>query len=239
MENGLLLAADIGHSEFSIGTRFALGALLIELFNPVQAVDHLKISLDIAENLDSRTLTHLSYGALAGAYLAQNRITLAQNCLDEVISDQTAMDTVGKRYCWVRQAEITLAQEDPEFTLEIIDRLIASIPGIKPDDVITYLWMLKGISLARLGEYCQAETFLLTSVDNAKNIGERFLLWRAHASLGRLYLTMDQPDAADNRFKTSKSIVKEIAATIPDDPTNENFIAGANSILVYNKENIF
>jgi tetratricopeptide (TPR) repeat protein len=232
LEKGLQLATEIEHSEFIVGNRFALGALSIELFDLDQAVDHLKESLDIAENLDSRTLTHISYGALAGVYLAQDSITLAQNCLDDVISDQTAMDTVGKRYCWVRRAEIAFAQEDPEFALDIINRLISTAPGIEPDDVITFLWMLKGKSLTRLGLYNQATTFLTAAIDNAQKKGEKFLLWRAHTSLGHLYKEMGLTDSANNEFSTASTFIDELAATIPEKTITKKFLAGSRKFLI-------
>lgn len=234
LQCGLHIATQIGHNEFELGLLFGLGLLFNELFDSDQALEHLKKSVAMAKDLDSRIHIHISYGLLAGAYLTQRNIALAQKCLDEVISKQTPMDTVGKRHCWLRRAEIALAQEKPELAMNIIDRLISSAPGIETGDVITYLWMLKGETFRRLGLFDKAFSFLQIAVTNAQKMEETFLLWRVHASLGQLYYAMNHPGAVEKEILTSRSIVNNIAATILDPVIKDKYIKGAYNILSYN-----
>jgi phage shock protein A len=35
------------------------------------------------------------------------------------------MDTMGKRYCWAKRAELALSQGEPDLALGIVERLIA------------------------------------------------------------------------------------------------------------------
>ena len=238
LQHGLQIALDIGHKEFELGQQFALGLLFIELLDPDQALKHLKISQAMAKDLGCLIHIHISGGLLAGAYFAQKNTTSAQRCLDQLISNQTPMDTLGKRLCWVRQAEIALAQQEPELALDIINQLISFAPGIEPGDVITYLWMLKGETFRRLGLFDEAISFLQDAIINAQRMEEMFLLWRAHANLGKFYLSLNHPDAAEQEFLTSRSIIKRIAASTMDPVIEKKFIKSANSTLSDYKDNI-
>jgi DNA-binding SARP family transcriptional activator/tetratricopeptide (TPR) repeat protein len=238
LQKGIRIASEIEHREFVVTNRFGMGELYNEMLTPEIALVQLKESLSLAKELHSQNLINDITGALAKAYILLKDYEEAQSCLDVVLSSKTPMDTLSIRYCWTRQGELALARGNPELALDILDRLIASAPGINPEDVITFLWMLKGKSLTRLGLYDQAASFLTAAIDNANKSGERTLLWRAHANLGRLYLTIDNPDAAERELLASKSIVEEITATIPDELIMEKFSSGAYDILSLKKENV-
>ena len=154
-----------------------------------------------------------------------------QTCLEKVLSPQTPMDTLGKRYCWVRRAELALAQGDPAMALEIVERLIATAPGIRSGDVITFLWLLKGEALAALGGKEEAHALLGVSLENARANEERFLLWRVHASLGRLYDAEDRQTEACEEYSAAGGLVEQLAASIDDEVLKDNFLQGAISAL--------
>jgi tetratricopeptide (TPR) repeat protein len=148
-----------------------------------------------------------------------------------VISSQAPMDTLGKRYCWVRRAELALAQGDPALALEIVERLIASAPGMSAGCVITFLWKLKGEAFGATGRADEAESLLRAALENAQSTKERFLLWRVHASLGRLYCTVGQPEAAEKEYSAARALIDEMAATIPDEALKDGFLQGAYTAL--------
>jgi tetratricopeptide (TPR) repeat protein len=141
------------------------------------------------------------------------------------------MDTLGKRYCWVRRAELALAQDDPALALEITERLIASAPGMSAGRVITYLWKLKGEALAVMGSTDEAESSLRAAIENAQATEERFLLWRVHASLAPLYRTMGHQEAAEKEFSRARALIEELAATVPDEALKSSFLKGAYKTL--------
>ena len=160
----------------------------------------------------------------------------AQACLESVISPQTPMDTLGRRYCWARWAELALLQGDPALALDVTERLIASAPGMLPGSVITFLWKLKAEALAanRCTENARLEnahSLLHAAIENAQANGERFLLWRVHASLGRLYRSMGKQEAAEKEFSAARTLVDEMADTVTDEMLKEKFRQGAYSIL--------
>jgi tetratricopeptide (TPR) repeat protein len=231
LHSGLRIAADIGHREYVVGNRFGLGMLYLELLAPDQARGQVEEALAIARELRSPAMIHNVSGVLAAAYLQLGDLESAQACLEMVISHQTPMDTTGKRYCWVRRAELALAQDDPALAFDITERLIASAPGMSPGRVITYLWKLKAEALAAMGRAEEACPLLRAAVENARATEERFLLWRVHGSLGRLYRDMGHREAAENELSAARGLIDELAATVPDEALRENFVQRAHNIL--------
>lgn len=231
MQSGLRIATEIGHREWLVGNRFALGVLYVELFEPEEARRQLEQALNLARGLRSQYWIHHVIGALAAAYYLLDDLASAQTLLETVISPQTSMDTMGKRYCWARRAELALFQGDPALALEIVDRLIASTPGTSPGGVITFLWKLKGETLAIMGHAEHAGSLLHAAIENARAQGEQFLLWRMHASLGRLYIAMNYQKEAHKEFSTARELIEALAATIPDGALKDNFLQGADKTL--------
>lgn len=231
LQSGLRIATEIGHREYVVGNRCALGNLYIELLAPELAKGQLEETLALAIELRSQIWIHQATGALAEVYLMLDDRKLAQTCLETVISPQTPMDTMGKRYCWARRSELALAQDDPALALDIADRLIASAPGMSPGRVITFLWMLKAEALAVLRRREDALSLLHTALENARATGERCLLWRVHARLRRLYRVMGHQEAAERQLSAARALIDEFAATIPDETLQYNFRQGAGSML--------
>jgi tetratricopeptide (TPR) repeat protein len=225
------MASEIGHRESEVSNRFTLGVLYGELLAPERALPQLREALTLARALRSRYWVHHVTGALAGAYRLLGDLTAAQNCLETVLSSETPMDTIGKRYCWARRAELALAQGDPALALAITDRLIASAAGLSRGRVITFLWKLKGEALAAMGYTKEACSLLRAAIENAREMEERFLLWRLHASLGRLCRAMGRQSEAEKEFSTARELVEELANTVPDRELRDNFLRRARDRL--------
>jgi len=231
IHRGLGIASEIGHREWMVGNRSALGVLYLELLMPEEAQRQLEQVLTLAEELRSQHWIHQATGALAAVYCLLNDLTQAQTCLETVISPQTPMDTMHKRYCWARRAELALSQGDPALALEIVERLITSAPGISPGYVITFLWKLKGEALSAMGHTEQAHSLLQAAIENAQATGERFLLWRIHASLGRLYCAMNRQLEAEEEFSTARQLIGVLADTVPYETVKANFLHRAHNML--------
>ncbi|MFQ5873720.1 MAG: hypothetical protein ACE5JL_07950, partial [Dehalococcoidia bacterium] len=231
IQTGLRIASEIGHREWEVANRFALGVLYTELLAPEQARRQLEGALTLARELRSQTLIHHVTGTLAGAYYLLDDLTGAQTCLETVLSLQTPMDTIGKRYCWARRAELALSQGDLALALAITDRLIASAPGMSPGRVITFLWKLKGEALAAMGRTEEACSLLRAAIENARAMEERFLLWRLHTSLGRLCRAMNRQSEAEEEFSTARQLIKELADTVPDGELRNSFLQRAHDRL--------
>jgi len=231
MKSGLRFATKIEHREWVVGTRFGLGILYVELFSPEQAQRHLDAALSLASELHSPMWTHFSCGALAAAHLMMGNHEAAKECLKSVISFDASMETLSRRYCWVRRVELALMQDDPTLALDITERLIASAPNLSPGHVITYLWKLKAEALATTGQLDDARTLLCAARKNAQDYGERFLLWRIHGSLGKLYRRMDCKQASEKELLQAQAIIDELSTTLQDQKLKQNFLAHASSTL--------
>ncbi len=231
IQSGLRIACEIGHREWEVGNRLALGVLYAELLAPERARRQLERALTLARELRSQYWIHHVTGALAGAYYLLDDLTKAQTCLETVLSAETPMDTMGKRYCWTRRAELALCQGEPALALDIVERLITSAPGMSPGSVITFLWKLKGEALTALGHTEEAHTLLQAAAENAQATGERFLLWRIHTSMGRLYRAMDRQSEAEEQLSTARKLVDELADTLPDEELRNSFLQRAHDSL--------
>jgi adenylate cyclase len=231
MQSGLRIASEIGHREYEVTNRCGLGILYAELLAGEQALRQLTKALTLAGGLRSQLWFHHIAGALAGAHLLLDDLAGAQTCLETVLSLQTPMDTMGNRYCWVRRAELALAQGDPALTLDIVERLAASAPGMAPGRVMTFLWKLRGEALAAMGHTEEACSLLRAAIENARATGERFLLWRLHASLGRLYRALGRQSAAEQESLTARALVEELAGTLPDGDLRDSFFRRAHDRL--------
>jgi tetratricopeptide (TPR) repeat protein len=231
IQRGLDIANQIRHREWIVGNRWALGRLYLELLAPEEARQHLEVTLMLAKELGSRVWLRSVTGTLAAAYCLLDDGRQAQMLLEPVLSAKTPMDTLSKRYCWARRAELALCQGDPAQALDIVERLIASAPGMSPGCMITFLWKLKAEALTALGDREEAHTLLLAAIENAHTTGERFLLWHLHASLGRLYSEMGRQPEAEEEFSTARELIQELADTVPDGALRYSFLRRAHDWL--------
>jgi tetratricopeptide (TPR) repeat protein len=231
MQNGLRIASEIEHREWQVGNRFALGVLYDELFAPEEAQQHLETALTLAKGLRSQYWIHHVIGALAESYYLLDDPERAQDCLETVISPETPMDTMGKRYCWARYAELLLSQGEPELALHTVERLIVSTPGMKSGSVITFLWWLKGEALATIGHVEKAIPLLHAAIQNAQELEERYLQWHVHASLGKLHHTMHHQTEAQIEISAARGLVDDLAATMFVEALKESFLKGAYDII--------
>jgi adenylate cyclase len=229
--SALSIASGIGHREWMAGTRSVLGALFVELFAPEEARSQLTQALALAERLQSRHWINHATGALAAACCLLNELEQAQTWLKTVLSPETAMDTVHRRTCWARRAELALMQGDPALALDIVERLIASAPGMSQGRVVTVLWKLRAEALTAVGQAEEASSLLQAAVRNARAAEERFLLWRLHASLGSLYCTMNRQSEGEQEFSTARQLAQELADTIPGQGLRDSFLQRAYGVL--------
>jgi tetratricopeptide (TPR) repeat protein len=223
IERGLDIATLIGHREWIVGSRCVLGFLHLELLAPEEARQHLEASLTLAEALRSRAWVHHAAGALAATYCLLDDRTQAQVLLDTVLSTETPMDSLAQRYCWARRAELALYHGDPALALDITDCLISSAPGMQSGRVITFLWKLKGEALAAMGQPDEACLLVRAAIENARATDERFLLWRLHATMGRLCHASGRHPEAEKEVSTAHELVEELADTIADGEVRDGF----------------
>jgi tetratricopeptide (TPR) repeat protein len=231
VHDSLSIATSIGHREWMAGSRSILGELHVGLFAAEEAQLQLRQALALAERLHSQHWIHHATGTLAAACCLRNDLVQAQAWLDTLLSPETPMDTIHKRTCWARRAELALLQGQASMALEIAERLIASAPGMSPGKVIPYLWQLKAEALAAMGQCEEADSLLQAAVQHAQLPGARSLLWRLHASLGHVHGAMGKAAEAEAHFSTARLLVEELADTIRVQALRDGFLRGAHRLL--------
>jgi adenylate cyclase len=231
VHSSLRIASAIGHREWMAGSRSILGALYVELFAPEEARSQLRQALALAEQMRSQHWIHHAAGALAAACCLLNDLEQAQTWLETVLSPQTGVDSIHKRTCWARRAELALLQGDPALALGIVERLIASAPGMSSGRIIPFLWKLRAEALAASGQTEEATHLLQSAVHAAEVAEERFLLWRLRAHLGRLHVAMNRQLEVEAELSTARQLVQELADTIPGQGLRDGFLQHAYAML--------
>jgi non-specific serine/threonine protein kinase len=107
--------------------------------------------------------------------------------------------------------------------------LIGSSTNLTADDLIAPLSQLRGQILFALDKLTEAEAALVAAKRSAQAEGERPLLWRVWANLGRVYQRQSRRNEAATAFRTAQQIVDEIAVTIDESPLREDFLKGASA----------
>ncbi len=96
---------------------------------------------------------------------------------------------------------------------------------------IPYLWKLRGEALAALQRTGEAETMLRAAQEAAHAQGLRPLLWRIHVTLGKLYQTLGRREAAEQAFSTARVLINDLAANLPDEQGQKQFLQQATALL--------
>jgi tetratricopeptide (TPR) repeat protein len=231
IESGLMVASEVSHREYEVGSRFAYAAFYMTLLSPWQALDHIKVAMKQAEELCSPTWINLTAGAMTAVYLMLGDNSEAEACLDRVKLVEKPMNTLGRRYCWVQLARLALSKDDPALALDIADRLIESIPGVSPEGVVTSLLMIRGNALAALGQATEAEQAYQAAINNIETTGERYVLWRIRGDLYQLYQAIGCQEAAEAELSLASVQIEELATSIPDENLTDGFRQGAYKTL--------
>ena len=89
----------------------------------------------------------------------------------------------------------------------------------------------KAEALAAMGQSEEAGSLLQAAVREAQVLGARFLLWRLHASLGRLYRALGRHSEAEEEFASAHNLVEKLANTAPEGELRDNFLQRAHAMV--------
>jgi DNA-binding CsgD family transcriptional regulator len=228
-QSGLAIAVEIEHRVWMAIAHTLLGALHLDLLTLPAAQEHFEQALSLAKEIGSLTISNGISGFLASTYIAQHELVRAQSLLDTRLRPDTPTQTFGQRLLWCAQAELALAHDHPNTSLEIIDRLIASFAHGEDhgDRVVLPLWHLRGKALVALGRGAEAETALQAAQTVARKQGTRPFLWRLCVTLGKLYRSQARREQADEAFSEARAIIEGLAAKVADEAVRDNFLRSA------------
>jgi DNA-binding NarL/FixJ family response regulator len=76
-----------------------------------------------------------------------------------------------------------------------------------------------------------AEAELQGTLPVASRQGQRSMLWRLHADLGNVYRAMGRRDAAERKFSSARTIIRDLANNVPEGALRNNFLKQALATL--------
>lgn len=224
---GLEIASEIEHGPWMTTAYLLLGMLSLDLLALPEARQHLEQALTLAKEMGSLFLVRTAIAFLASAYIAQQDFAAADAVLNTAFGTDTSTQTQAQRLVWCARAELELARGHPGVALPVINRLIASAAHIAQGAVIPRLWHLRAVALMALDRAAEAEAVLHAARATAQAQEARPLLWRICATLGKLYQAQAHREQAQEACTTARTLIEELAATLPDEATRETFLHSA------------
>ncbi|MGE5249345.1 MAG: helix-turn-helix transcriptional regulator [Bacteroidota bacterium] len=211
------------------------GSILLDLLGLTEAQQHFETGLAAVKELRSGLLMLAATGHLASASLLQKDFARARALLGALLPAEypEAEQLLPRRACWAVRAELELMEGQPGRALELIDRLLASAPNLGQygPHAIPYLSLLRGRSLAALGQMEEAEVELEGALPVARMQGRRPLEWRLHAELGRVSRLAGRREDAEREFSAARTIIEDLASHLPGEALRQNFLQRALAMM--------
>ncbi|HKV59962.1 MAG TPA: tetratricopeptide repeat protein, partial [Ktedonobacteraceae bacterium] len=230
-ETGLNISVEIEHGPWMATGYLLLGIISLEFLALTTARQHLEKALALAKEWGSLFLLRDATAFLASTCIEQGDYARAEMILDDVFGPETPCQTLAQRLVWCARAELELAQDHADKALAIIDRLISTATHVENGEVIPRLCHRRGEALAALGKAEEAEAVLRSARDTAQRQGLRSLLWRICVTLGKLYRTRSRHEQAEEVFALARTIIEELARTVPYQEQRDNFLRKAEAQL--------
>ncbi|HUG15994.1 MAG TPA: AAA family ATPase [Thermomicrobiales bacterium] len=219
----LAIAERIGHREWQAAAHQVLGTLWLDLLAVSRSHDEFERGLAIARGAGARLWIVYLLASLALCYTEDGDLTAADAVLQTVLQPDRPRWLTGQRGCWNVWVRIELRRRDPERALELLDRLSAPRTEDAAARDIPHLLALRGEALALLNRDQEAEQTLASARRLAALFGFRPLLWRVDAIRGDLFQASGRKEEADAARHAARATIDEIAATIEDATTREQF----------------
>lgn len=226
----LAIASDIEHRQWMTSSRFALGEIAYELYAFTLAREHLEAGLALARAIGSSHWICQHTGLLATTCVAQGDLATAKIALDTVAPPDLTMQTVGQRGAWIARGELALAQGNPEAALAIAERLEQGIADAEQRRM-PLVALLHARAFVALGRYDEAEPWLLDTAELLRAQGAYTALRRVLTELATLYRHMGRTDDAQRRVAEARTLIQQLAETIPDTMQRAIFSRQALSAL--------
>ena len=212
-----------------------LGEISMELLAFSEAQQRFETSLEIARDMGSELLMASAKTRLAAVAVRQGDFARAHALLTGLLPAEypNGQELAPQRGCWVIYAELELARGNPDRSLEIMDRMIASTVNLEQYGLhaVPRLSQLRGQALAALGRLAEAEAELQGTLPIAIRQGQRPIVWRLHVDLGRVHRLLGRRQDAEHDFDLARALLQELVKAIPEGALRDNFLQRALAML--------
>ena len=226
-QESLAVAEEIEHREWLAIAHSTLGMTNLDLLDAHTARWHCERAYAQARETGAHHLIGLAAAFLAWAHLLGEEPERAKAVLQDLVAPEAPVETLTQSVLLAAYGELSLARGDPALALGVADQLITWAEQSLGAGVIPRLWKLRGEALAALGRTAEAEAVLGAARDTAHAQGSCPLLWRLHVALGALFQAQARRTEAEQAYAAARSLIKELAATIPDEVVREAFCSRA------------
>lgn len=216
------IATEIEHRQWCCQLLCSFGLIALDLCAFAAAQHHFTQAVQLGQESGSVYLLRATKVLLAVSYLHQHDLDKAEETFNAAVSaDYPPVALIGQ-LIWCVRTELALARGNALLALHLVDQLIAALSNI---DLVGErgapgLALLRGKALAALSRPDEAERALHAACEGAAAKGIPSLLWRSQVTLGHFYRDRGQPTAADQAFAAARTIIDELAAQIPDEPSD-------------------
>jgi DNA-binding CsgD family transcriptional regulator/Flp pilus assembly protein TadD len=234
-QQGLRLATEINHQQWCVGAHDTLARISLALLAPQQALSHAEIGLEAVRELGSAFWITEYLSVQVEAYAALGEIRLAEAALQEMQSwARSPSQETERSFFLCVQAELALAQQQPELALRQYEQLLQMAPqraGETAERVIPRLWKCQGEALFALGRAEEAIQVLEEARRGAILQQYLPLLWQIERALGRAYQKQRHLEEAQQAFSSARHIIATLAESIENPDLHERFEQAALATL--------
>ncbi len=226
-QQALQIATEIEHQQWTIAAYQSLGITNFYLLQLEVAQEYLEKALALADELGSSYWSGNVATGLVLVYLYQGNISGAEKTLARQDLLKLIPRHQGERWVTLAAGKLALAQGQPQVTLEIIDRIIASFPNPDLEQPGPETLKVKAEALMASGQWEEARATLAM----AKQLIEKWqvvpLHWEIHILLHLIYSQLNQTEAARLEVGTARRFIHRFADVLKDSDLRQHFLRAA------------
>jgi DNA-binding CsgD family transcriptional regulator/tetratricopeptide (TPR) repeat protein len=231
VSEGQAIAEELEHRGWLAVAHATRGLLDLDLLDGLTARRHFEQAVEHARGGGGVHLRGIAVALLALAHLLNRDTSQAESVLLQELDPEAQVETLTQSLLLAAYAEVRLARGAAVEALAIADRLTVWAAAHGAVAVVPRLSGLRGEALAALGHAAEAEVALRAAVEAAQHQRARPCVWRLHLALGRLLHAGGRRREAWAEYAAARSIVDELATTIPAQIQRDAFRARALSRL--------
>ena len=230
---GLEIAAAIDHKPWQTAGHLSLGIAFLQMTIPAEAIGHLEIALQLARASGAAVWVDSVRAWLALAEAAAGNIERAATLLAGDEAPRNGLVVIGRRFLAYAQAEVALAQGEPQTALAVIDVVFQALPDLRAwqDDTLPLFLELQGRALAVLERADDAVAALTEAIDLCRSYELRPLHWRCHGQLAQLALARRDRPTAEAQLAASGEIIAALAASLHHTGLEDKFLQATRALL--------